>query len=235
MRGGVKAEEAKAGKGKAPGREKPRRAGRPRDRGDTEADFQPAGGDNPCSEAVPDPKSGTGASADGEPTIRSPCHAPKPRGDGARTWRRGGEPPVGIADRVRNAIANRRKGSCVERRVQSLSGQALKGKPRGRARLKHAGEIATGARRRGRQERRGRNLTRRRQLREWWLVARRLRRGGRNLERADDAGGRRHGHPGKTPKRGERPRKVRGLVTQVRARRAKTTRWTNHEVGTPNP
>jgi hypothetical protein len=40
------------------------------------------------------------------------------------------------------------------------------------------GETAAGARRRGRQERRGRNRTRRRYLREWWLVAERLRCGG---------------------------------------------------------
>jgi len=144
-------------------------------------------------------------------------------------------PPIGIADRSRDAVANRRKGSCVERRVQSLPGQALKGEPRGRARMKHAGEIATGARRRGRSERRGRNRTRRRQLRGRWLVVIGLRRGGRNLERADGAGGRRHGRPGNTPKRGERPRKVREPFTRFRARRAKTTRWMNHEVGTPNP
>jgi len=168
-----------------------------------------------------------------DPVFSPRAEAERRRGADAEPGR--WHPPIGIADRSRGAVANRRKGSCVERRVQSLPGQALKGKPRGRARLKHTGEIVTGARRRGRSERRGRNRTRRRQLRGRWLVAIGLRRGGRNLERADVAGGRRHGRPGKTPKRGERPRKVREPFTRFRARRAKTTRWMNHGVGTPNP
>jgi hypothetical protein len=131
---------------------------------------------------------------------------------------------------ARGRMANRRKGCDAERRTRSMPGQALKGKPRGRARMKQAGEIATGARRRGRLERRGRNRTRRRQLREWWLAAIGLRRGGTNLERAGDAGGRRRGRPGDTPKRGERPRKAREPVTGFapggrRPRGGRTTGW----------
>jgi hypothetical protein len=97
--------------------------------------------------------------------------------------------PIGSA----RPSANRRKGCDAERRTRSMPGQALKGKPRGRARMKQAGEIVTGARRRSRLERQGRNRTRRRQLRERWLVTIGLRRGGTNLERAGDAGGRRRG------------------------------------------
>jgi hypothetical protein len=67
-------------------------------------------------------------------------------------------------------LANRKKGCCAERRKRSLSCQALKGEPHERAWLKNTREIATGARRRSRQERQGRNKTRRRQLRERWLV-----------------------------------------------------------------
>jgi hypothetical protein len=67
-------------------------------------------------------------------------------------------------------LANRKRGCCAERRKRSLSCQALKGEPHERAWLKKTREIATGARRRSRQERQGRNKTRRRQLRGWWLV-----------------------------------------------------------------
>jgi len=140
-------------------------------------------------------------------------------------------PPIGSARSVsRGREANRRKGSDAERRTRSRPGQALKGEPRGRARMKQAGEIVTGARRRSRLERQGRNKTRRRQLREWWLVAVGLRRGGTNLMRAGDAGGRRRGRPGDTPKRGERPRKARELVKQFapggrRPRGGRTTGW----------
>jgi hypothetical protein len=91
-----------SGKGKAPGREKPRRARRPPDRGDTDAASQPAWGENPCSEAVPDPPSGTAVIANGgtrDPErlegrkargLLVPHHAPKPKGDGARARDRGG-------------------------------------------------------------------------------------------------------------------------------------------------
>jgi len=44
--------------------------------------------------------------------------------------------------------------------TRPLPGQALKGEPRGRARLRYTGEAVQGARRRGGQEPRGRNMTR---------------------------------------------------------------------------
>jgi hypothetical protein len=50
-----------------------------------------------------------------------------------------------------------------------------------------------------------------------------------------DTGGRWHGRPGDTPKRGERPRKARGPVKRFRARRAKTTRWTEPRGGNAEP
>jgi hypothetical protein len=54
----------------------------------------------------------------------------------------------------------RQEGMARREAGRSLSGQALKGEPRERARLKHTGETVSGARRRGRQELRGRNVTR---------------------------------------------------------------------------
>jgi hypothetical protein len=145
----------------------------------------------------------------------------------------------GTADRQRptgsaRPQANRKKGSDVERRTRFLPGQALKGEPRGRARLRHTGEIATGGRRRGRQERRGRNVTRRRQLREWWLVAVGLRLGGTDLERADGVGGRRHGPSGHTLQRGGRPREAREPFIRFApgSRRPRSGRTTGWERGT---
>lgn len=149
-----------SGKGNAPGREKPRRARRPPDRGDTDAASQPAWGANPCSEAVPDPPSGTAAIANGgtrDPEIAPGAEAERRRGTGAGPGRC--VPPIGSARSVsRGREANRRKGSDAERRTRSRPGQALKGEPRGRARMKQAGEIVTGARRRSRLERQGRNF-----------------------------------------------------------------------------
>jgi hypothetical protein len=193
----------------------------------------------PCQTRRPARRS----SRTGAPAIRSVRKAERPEGRQYRATRRSrkatghgrGTGEVRTADRqgpVGSArpSANRMKGGDAERRTRSMPGQALKGKPRGRARMKQAGEIATGARRRGRLERRGRNRTRRRQLREWWLAAIGLRRGGTNLERAGDAGGRRRGRPGDTPKRGERPRKARGPVIGFapggrRPRGGRTTGW----------
>lgn len=149
-----------SGKGNAPGREKPRRARRPPDRGDTDAASQPAWGENPCSEAVPDPPSGTAAIANGgtrDPDIAPRAEAERRRGTGVGPGRC--VPPIGSARSVsRDRAANRRKGGDAERRTRSRPGQALKGEPRGRARMKQAGEIGTGATRRGRLERRGRNI-----------------------------------------------------------------------------
>lgn len=106
--------------------------------------------------------------------------------------------------------------------------------PRGRARLKHTGEMATGGRRRSRRERQGRNVTRSWMLRGWWLVAFGLRRGGGNLVRAGGAGGRHPGDAGKTLEWSGRPRKACLEVRASGTRRANTTRWRNHEVGSPN-
>jgi len=99
------------------------------------------------------------AIADGAPVIREPApraEAERRRGTDAEPgrWYRWSAGPTGSA----TPCANRTKGSDAERRTRFLPGQALKGEPRGRARLRHTGERATGARRRGRQERRGRNF-----------------------------------------------------------------------------
>jgi len=77
---------------------------------------------------------------------------------------RGGR--AGKANRRRKAYVgdtrevNRKRGGAAERRRRHLPGEALKGEPRGRARLRHTGEAMQGARRRGGQEPRGRNMTR---------------------------------------------------------------------------
>jgi len=70
-----------------------------------------------------------------------------------------------------------------------------------------SGETVTGARRRSRQERQGRTRTRRRQLRERWLVTTGCAEGETDLVKAVDTGGRCRGHPGDTLKRGQSPRK----------------------------
>jgi len=87
-----------SGKGKAPGREKPRRARRPPDRGDTDAASQPAWGTNPCSEAVTDPPSVTAAIANGgtrDPEIAPRAEAERRRGTDAGPGRC--VPPIGSA------------------------------------------------------------------------------------------------------------------------------------------
>jgi hypothetical protein len=61
-------------------------------------------------------------------------------------------------------------------------------KPRERAGLKHIREIGAGARRRSRQERQGRNLTRAGKVREWWLVPVGLRWGGEKPRESRSSG-----------------------------------------------
>lgn len=60
-------------------------------------------------------------------------------------------------------------------------------KPRERAGLKHTREIIAGGRRRSRQERQGRNVTREGKAREWWLAMLGCAEGAKNLERAEAA------------------------------------------------
>jgi hypothetical protein len=60
-------------------------------------------------------------------------------------------------------------------------------KPRERAGLKHTREIIAGGRRRSRQERQGRNVTRAGKAREWWLAMLGCAEGAKNLERAEAA------------------------------------------------
>jgi hypothetical protein len=81
-----------------------------------------------------------------------------------------------------------REGMRRREAVRSRQCQALKGEPRERARLKHIGEIVPGARRRGGQEPRGRNMTRARQARERWLGTVGLRCWGNEPRESDGAG-----------------------------------------------
>jgi len=169
--------------------------------------------------------------ADDDPVSSPRAEAERRRGTG------GNGPstrPVGTADRLRGIASQSHEGK-LRRKARAIPVRSSSEGRTPRARpVEITGEITTGARRRGRQERRGRNMTRRRQLRGWWLVVVGLRRGGKNLENAGDAGGRHRGRPGHTLQRGGSPREVRGRKP-VRARCAKTTRWMNHGVGSPNP
>jgi hypothetical protein len=100
--------------------------------------------------------------------------------------------------------------------------------------LRHTGEIATGARRRGRQERRGRNfdpeeatpgvVARRVWVAPWGNKPRESRWRRRTAPRSIGS----HSEAGRKSEGGTR------AIHLVRARRAKTTRWTNHGVGSPN-
>jgi hypothetical protein len=79
-------------------------------------------------------------------------------------------------------------------------------KPRERAGLKHTREIIAGGRRRSRQERQGRNVTRAGKAREWWLAMFGLRWGGEKPRESRSSGlvpaAR---NPGKTLKPGLKP------------------------------
>jgi len=57
-------------------------------------------------------------------------------------------------------FVNRKRGGARREAGRPLPGQALKGEPRERARLKHTGEIVEGGRRRSGREPHGRNVTR---------------------------------------------------------------------------
>lgn len=127
---------------------------------------QPAAGSNPWSEVAP-----------GQGPIRALhhpyAHDPSRRAAAARSRkaREGEAKESKPASAGRQAKQGRQSHEGMPRREtrRPLSGQASKGEPRGRARMKHAGEVAGGARRRGTQEVRGRNMTGVRQAREWWL------------------------------------------------------------------
>jgi len=109
----------------------------------------------------------------GEPGRRPPTGKP----DGQRPNRHGDQPPearprcakADRADRHRPRFisglgsergANRTRGCGRREATRSVPGQALKGEPRERARLKDTGEIVEGATRRSGQEPQGRNWTR---------------------------------------------------------------------------
>jgi len=84
---------------------------------------------------------------------------------------RGGCPP-------RVAMRSRRRAGCQSqegmsrREAWTIAGRSSSEgrKPRERAGLKHTREIIAGGRRRSRQERQGRNVTRAGKAREWWLA-----------------------------------------------------------------
>jgi len=126
-------EGSRRGTGKAPGRQKPRRARTQSETG------KPIG----CSPNRPRDET---PEARPERVKARPAGEHRTRGDPHRGRRRG--------------KANRRRGRGRREATRSRSGHALKGKPHGRARLKHIGEIAGGARRRSGPEPQGRNMTR---------------------------------------------------------------------------
>jgi hypothetical protein len=165
----------------APGRMKPRRARAGIGRGDPEvtcpnrqesnerAPFRRSGGRlGGASELARGlPQGGrpwSEAASGGTRTRREPFGTPEPpvrsgpKGKGRAT---GKGSPFPLSSGIRGTRgANRKRGCVAERRTRPLPGQALKGEPRGRARLRHTGEAVQGARRRGGQEPRGRNVTR---------------------------------------------------------------------------
>lgn len=79
-----------------------------------------------------------------------------PTGEGSKPLER--RRPFGSGDPA--ATRQTQEGKRRREATRSSSCQALKGEPRGRARVKQTGETARGARRRGGQEPRGRNMTR---------------------------------------------------------------------------
>jgi len=94
----------------------------------------------------------------------------KPKGQGGRCGPGRREPPNGDAVRLRDAASQSQEGMLRREAKAILVVSSSEGRTP-RARLAgNTREIATGAKRRSRQERQGRNKTRRRQLREWWLV-----------------------------------------------------------------
>jgi len=93
-----------------------------------------------------------------------PGCAARERSDGGGTPTGSGTKPLKRRRRCGSGdpAATRQSQEGMSRREarRSLPCQALKGEPRGRARPRHAGEAAQGARRRGGREPRGRNMTR---------------------------------------------------------------------------
>lgn len=153
-----------------------------------------------------------------------------PKGGGrVRARCRGDEPrrrPL-VMRRKRRRASQSQEGRSGREAGRSLHGQALKGEPRERARLKNTGEIIAGARRRGTQEVRGRNMTRAGKVRERWLALIGLRCGGRNLGRAR----RRHGRrriPGSDSEAGRKPED--GIAIRLHGLRLRSA---DHEVDEP--
>lgn len=111
----------------------------------------------PASRAIDDPghcRPAKAAPTGGCDARRKACGRPLPE-----------EMDPGGKSRLERALAGRRtrqshEGKRCREAARFQSGQALKGEPRERARLKEIGEFVEGERRRGAAEARGRNLTR---------------------------------------------------------------------------
>jgi hypothetical protein len=201
--------------GRAPGRKKPRRDGTAREgeiptRGASRRrDQAPAARPRSRKRPVPAP----GASVLARSRVPERFGAKGPRGGRVRQSQEGRRTSRGVPIFGRSCPGGRNP-------VSAPGGDT--------------GETAMGARRRGRQERRGRNVTRRRQLREWWLVAGGLRWGGRK-PRESGASFTVRASPGQTLERGRSLREAGPFEKSVAPPRAWEPRGgRNHEAAAPN-